>query len=265
MARRNASAPRPSGLSTARPTIASASSNACASTVSCSSFIVGMSCVSSPVTARPSAFTALASAAVRRCSCASSTARARSAAASASIAAARWPWAQPSAYPAVRACCLARSIGALSGGTSRRRSTANLAAAADSATVPRSTERSSDGRPSGDELIVLAATLDLDLAGVLERTDHRNDLLLRLLDHLDLDRAEQVDLLQQVLPAAFGEVAGDLVADRLGDSLERGGQIGRFDLAQHQLHRTVVQVDDVLEHEHPPADLLGDFGAARLQ
>src|SRR4051812_45699575 len=225
MARRRASAPRPSGLSSARPRIASASSNACASTASCSSCRVGMSWVSSPVTARPSAFTACASAADRRWSCACSRARARSAAAWASSAAARCPWAQPSAYPAVRACCLARSIGGLSGGTSRRRSTANRAAVADSATDPRNTGARSCGTlGSGDELIGLAATLDLDLAGVLQRTDHRDDLLLRLLDHLDLDRAEQVDLLQQVLPAALGEVAGDLVADLLGHALERGGE-----------------------------------------
>src|SRR4051812_19194438 len=223
MARRRASAPRPSGLSSARPRIASASSNACASTASCSSCRVGMSWVSSPVTARPSAFTACASAADRRWSCACSRARARSAAACASSAAARCPWAQPSAYPAVLACCLARSMGALSGGTSRRRSTANRAAAADSATVPR-TPGGADagGLASGDELIGLAAPLDLDQPGVLHRPDHRHHLLLALLDHPDLDRAEQVDLFEQVLPPAFGEVAGDLFADLVGHALERG-------------------------------------------
>src|SRR3954471_9546817 len=160
-------------------------------------------------------------------------ARPRCAAAGAARAAARFPCAQPSAYPAVRACSLARSTGALSIGVSRRRSVPKRAAAADSATVPRRTGRSG----SGNELLLLAAALDLDLAGVLERPDHRDDLLLRLLDHLDLDGAQQVDLLEQVLPAALGEVAGDLVADRLVDALERGGEVGRLHLTQHQLHR----------------------------
>src|SRR5690348_12781843 len=262
MARRRASAVRRCGSSSERPTIASASSKACASSTSWSSEKVGISWVSSSVTARPSALTAWARAAARRCSYCCSVIRARVADSSAATAASRWPWAQPSAYPVVRACSLARSIAsALVPGSSLPRFRPNLAAAAPSATAPRITGL----RESGDELIGLAAALDLDLAGVLERADHRDDLRLGLLDHLDLDRAEQVDLLEQILPAALGQVLGDLVAHGLRHALERGGQIGRLDLPQHQLHGAVLEVDDVLEHEHPAPDLLGQLGAAGVQ
>ena len=37
------------------------------------------------------------------------------------------------------------------------------------------------------------------------------------------------------------------------------------DLAQHQLHRPVVEVDDVLEHEHPAADLVGELRVEGLR
>ena len=57
----------------------------------------------------------------------------------------------------------------------------------------------------------------------------------------------------------------DLVADRSGDALERDRQVGGLDLAQHQLHRAVVEVDDVLEHEHLAADLLGQLRVALLE
>src|SRR4051795_2187317 len=202
MARRSASAVRRCGSSSDRPTIASASSKACASSTSCSSVKVGMSWLSSAVTARPSALTACASAAARRWSWACSAIRARVAASSAATADSRLPWAQPSAYPVVRACSKARSLpAAVSDDISAPRFLGNFAAAALSATAPRITGL----RGSGDELIGLAAALDLDLAGVLERADHTDDLGLGLLDHLDLDRAEQVDLLDEVLPAALGQ------------------------------------------------------------
>src|SRR5690349_10841139 len=218
-----------------------------------------MSWFSSSVTARPSAFTACVRAAARRNSCCSSAACARAAATSAAAAASRLPCDHPSAYPVVRACCFVSSSSCGSCGSGSRRSLENRAAAAFSATAPRITGR------SGDELIGLAAALDLDLAGVLQGADDTDDLRLRLLDHLDLDRAEQVHLLEQVLPAAFGEVLGDLVPHALRDALEGGGQVGRLHLAQDQLYRPVLQVHDVLEHEHPAPDLLGQFGAAGVQ
>ena len=53
--------------------------------------------------------------------------------------------------------------------------------------------------------------------------------------------AEQLDLLEQVLGGALGQVRGDLVADRLADALEGERELGGVDLAQHQLHRAVVE------------------------
>ena len=89
-----------------------------------------------------------------------------------------------------------------------------------------------------------------------------DDLGLRLLDRAGADRAEQLDLLEQVLGGALGEVADDLVADVGAHALERGGQVVGLDLAQHQLQRPVVDGDDVLEDEHLRADLLGELGVA---
>ena len=57
-----------------------------------------------------------------------------------------------------------------------------------------------------------------------------------------------------------------LVAHLLGDALEREREVGGVDLAQHQLHRAVVDLHDVLEHEHPALHApLGDTGVEGLE
>src|SRR3954469_23043483 len=60
-----------------------------------------------------------------------------------------------------------------------------------------------------DELIV-GPSPDGDGAGLLETPDRLDDLGMRLLHLLEADRPEQVDLLEQVLRGALGEVLGDL-------------------------------------------------------
>ena len=46
----------------------------------------------------------------------------------------------------------------------------------------------------------------------------------------------------------------------LAHALERDGEVGALDLAQHQLHGPVVERGDVLEDEHLRADQLGELG-----
>src|SRR4051812_48677094 len=65
---------------------------------------------------------------------------------------------------------------------------------------------------SGDELIVASAR-DGQGALLLEGADDTHDLGLRLLDRAGAHRAEQLDLLGQVLGGALGEIADDLVPD----------------------------------------------------
>src|SRR4051794_16640260 len=96
---------------------------------------------------------------------------------------------------------------------------------------------------SADELIVVSPP-DHDLARLLERADDLDDLGLRLLDLAQAYRAEHVDLVDEVLGGAFGQVAGDLVADVLADALERGGEVVGLDLAQDQLDAPVVEAGD---------------------
>src|SRR5690606_15838912 len=100
-----------------------------------------------------------------------------------------------------------------------------------------------------DELIVTSAA-DEDLALLLQLPDRPDDGLLGLLDLAEADRSEDVDLVEQGLPRALGEVAGDLVAHDVRDALERGRQHVGLDLAEHLLDRAVVERGDVLEHEH---------------
>src|SRR3954447_13524452 len=95
-------------------------------------------------------------------------------------------------------------------------------------------------KTSADELIVIPPP-DHDLARLLEGADDLDDLGLRLLDLAQAYRAEHVDLVDEVLGGAFGQVAGDLVADVLADALERGGEVVGLDLAQDQLDAAVVE------------------------
>src|SRR6478672_10176033 len=118
--------------------------------------------------------------------------------------------------------------------------------------------------PSRDELIFLSTGQRED-ALLLERADDADDLGLGLLDGARADRAEQLDLLVEVLGGPRGEVPHDLVADVGTDTLERGRQVVGLDLAQHLLQGPVVDGDDVLEDEHLRADLLGELGVAVVQ
>src|SRR5215207_4415725 len=84
--------------------------------------------------------------------------------------------------------------------------------------------------PSRDELIVLSTGQRED-ALLLERSDDADDLGLGLLDRARTDRAEQLDLLDEVLGGALGEVPDHLVAHVRADTLERGGEVVGLDLA----------------------------------
>src|SRR5258708_7745534 len=76
-----------------------------------------------------------------------------------------------------------------------------------SAAEPRSTRG-----PSDDELIGPALPGHDDLTGLLERTDHTDDIALCLFDRLQANRAQEVDLLAEVRGGAGRHVAHDLLA-----------------------------------------------------
>src|SRR5215212_1669970 len=118
--------------------------------------------------------------------------------------------------------------------------------------------------PSRDELIFLSAGQRED-ALLLERADDADDLGLRLLDRAGAHRAEQLDLLVEVLGGTLGEVPDHLVADVGPDTLERRGEVVGLHLAQHLLQGPVVDGDDVLEDEHLRTDLLGELGIGVVQ
>src|SRR5438105_8859234 len=104
-----------------------------------------------------------------------------------------------------------------------------------------------------------------DLVRLLEGADDLDDVVPRLFDILEADRAEQVDLLGQVAGSPLRQVAHDLALDLGGGALEGEGQVLGVDLAEHQLHGPVVELDDVLEDEHPAADLVGQLRVRDLQ
>src|SRR6185503_19828098 len=87
---------------------------------------------------------------------------------------------------------------------------------------------------SVDELIVTTPTQD-DLAGRHERADDLYDGGLGLLLRGQALRAEQVDLLEQVLAGPLGDVAEHLVAHGVGDTLEGHGEDRVVDLTQDEL------------------------------
>ncbi|KAF1070496.1 MAG: hypothetical protein GAK39_01977 [Variovorax sp.] len=70
-------------------------------------------------------------------------------------------------------------------------------------------------------------------------------------------RAAAFQVLAQRLGRTHGHVGQDLVAHFHRTALERDDQRLGHHFAQHQLHRAVVQFDQVVEHEHLVHDLLG--------
>src|SRR3954469_6496876 len=98
-----------------------------------------------------------------------------------------------------------------------------------------------------------------DLVRLLEGADDLDDVVPRLFDILETHRSEQVDLLGQVAGGPLRQVAHDLVLDLGRGALEGEGQVLGVDFAEYQLHRPVVELDDVLEDEHAAADLVGQL------
>ena len=107
---------------------------------------------------------------------------------------------------------------------------------------------------------------DHDLALLLELADRPDDGLLGLLDLGAGGRGRAARSPRAGSPrrARTGSLV-ILSRTSSGDALEGEGELGAVDLAQHLLDVAVLEVDDVLEHEHPAADLLGQRGVERLQ
>ena len=60
--------------------------------------------------------------------------------------------------------------------------------------------------------------------------------------------------------ARLDRLAVILSRTRIGDALQGQGELVAFDRPQHQLDRAVIEIDDVLEHEHPALHLVGKSG-----
>src|SRR5690349_23459806 len=115
-------------------------------------------------------------------------------------------------------------------------------------TVPRSALRTVTSpawstrpreRLSDDQFI--ATPRHVELTGLFERADDTHDAGLRLFHGLELDRAEQLDLLGEVRGRALRHVLHDLVAHLLVDTLERNCELLGVDRAQHELDRAIVE------------------------
>ena len=104
-----------------------------------------------------------------------------------------------------------------------------------------------------------------DFALVLQVTDDIDNLLLGLLNIANLDRSHVLDLLTQHIRRARRHVGEELRRHFLRRRLERQRKIFGIDLAQNHLQGTVIQHNDILEHEHKTFDFFGKFGIVDLE
>src|SRR5690606_33626579 len=142
-------------------------------------------------------------------------------------------------------------------------------AAPGSAPPPRSPERpSAAARPPVPEpasgrrcsyQLLAAAVAEVDHALIGQAADDGHDLLLRRLDVGQAYRAAGLHVLQQDLGRTLGHVAGDLLAHPDVGAAQGDAQALAGDLAQQGLQLAVVQLDQVVEHEHQVLDALAQF------
>ena len=97
-----------------------------------------------------------------------------------------------------------------------------------------------------------------------EPAGNRDNLLLRLLDLGQPDRALGFEIGLEHLGCPLRHIAEELVLQRLVRALERHNELIGRDLAGQHLHATVVDIDETVEDKHVVLDLLRQFlvGAA---
>src|SRR5690606_1891098 len=125
------------------------------------------------------------------------------------------------------------------------------------ATAPRITrERNSDK-------LVPAAAAYGDLSRVGQAADGLQDFLVLRFHLGQFHGATVLQVLAQGLRGALAHVPEDLLAQRRIGTLERDHEVFALDLAQEDLDRLVVQVDQVVEGEHLVLDRLSQVGVLR--
>src|SRR4051812_42932448 len=116
-----------------------------------------------------------------------------------------------------------------------------------------STEGRSQRLPS-DMLLALAPERDRARVRELARGDE--DFLLRRLDIREPHRALRFEIGLEHLRRALRHVLEHLRLEGFVDALERDEQFVRGHLAQQLLHAAIVDLDEVVEHEHQVLDAL---------
>src|SRR6185503_4253590 len=109
-------------------------------------------------------------------------------------------------------------------------------------------------RSDSDILLALAAELDGAFVGQL--ASGHQDFLLRGLDIREAHRALGLQVALEHFRGALRHVLEDLGLEVLVGALERDEQFVGGDLAQQFLHAAIVDLEQVVEHEHQVLDLL---------